>query len=77
MRYLTLNEVLELYHWVMEQSGGAVGIRDLNGLESAEASVNEQERAILQVASGEMRREAFTEWLRAHIVPGIWERRTD
>ena len=29
MRYLTLNEVLDLYQQVMEQSGGAVGIRDL------------------------------------------------
>lgn len=35
MRYLTLNEVLELYHRVMEQSGGAVRIRDLNALEPA------------------------------------------
>ena len=134
MRYLTLNEVLELYHRVMEQSGGAVGIRDLNGLESAlaqprmtfggqelyptiaekvsalgfslirnhpfvdgnkrighaametflvlngyeiEASVNEQEQVILQVASGAMGREAFTEWLRAHIVPRVRKRRTD
>ena len=39
----------------------------LNGYE-IEASTDEQERVILQVASGEMRREAFTEWLRAHIV---------
>ena len=37
MRYLTLNEVLDLYRQVMEQSGGAVGIRDLNALESAVA----------------------------------------
>ena len=37
MRYLTLNEVLDLYQQVMEQSGGAVGIRDLNALESAVA----------------------------------------
>jgi len=134
MRYLTLNEVLELYHWVMEQSGGAIGIRDLNALESAlaqprmtfggqelyptvvekasalgfslirnhpfvdgnkrighaametflvlngyeiEASVDEQEQVILQVASGEMGREAFTDWLRAHIVPGVREQRPD
>jgi len=134
MRYLTLNEVLELYHRVMEQSGGAIGIRDLNALESAlaqprmtfggqelyptvvekasalgfslirnhpfvdgnkrighaametflvlngyeiEASVDEQEQVILQVASGEMGREAFTDWLRAHIVPGIREQRPD
>jgi death on curing protein len=34
MRYLTLNEVLEIYRQVMKQSGGA-GIRDLNALESA------------------------------------------
>jgi death-on-curing protein len=32
------------------------------------ASVDEQEQIILQVASGERDREAFTEWLRAHIV---------
>ena len=35
MRYLILSEVLELYGQVMEQSGGAVGIRDLAALESA------------------------------------------
>ncbi len=32
MRYLTLSEVLELYERVIEQSGGSVGIRDLNAL---------------------------------------------
>ena len=37
MRYLTLNEVLDLCRQVMEHSGGAVGIRDLNALESAVA----------------------------------------
>ncbi|RME58019.1 hypothetical protein D6779_07365 [Candidatus Parcubacteria bacterium] len=30
-----------------------------------------------QVASGEIGREAFTEWLRAHIVPRTRESRTD
>lgn len=35
MRYLTLNEVLDLYYRVLEKSGGAVGIRDLGALESA------------------------------------------
>ncbi|RME81314.1 MAG: type II toxin-antitoxin system death-on-curing family toxin, partial [Caldilineae bacterium] len=40
----------------------------LNGCE-IEASVDEQEQVILQVASGDIGREAFTEWLRAHIVP--------
>lgn len=48
----------------------------LNGYE-IEASVDEQEQVILQVAPGEMGREAFTEWLRVHIVPGVRERRTD
>jgi len=44
----------------------------LNGYEIV-ASTDEQERVILQVASGEMRREAFTEWLRDHIVEkNIW-----
>ena len=35
MRYLTLPEVLELHRLVIEQSGGADGLRDLGGLESA------------------------------------------
>jgi len=37
----------------------------LNGLE-IQASVEEQEQVILQVAAGEMKREEFTEWLREH-----------
>lgn len=39
----------------------------LNGFE-IDASVDEQEKVILQVAAGELKREAFTGWLRAHIV---------
>jgi death on curing protein len=35
MRYLKLLEVLELHRQIIEQSGGAVGIRDLGLLESA------------------------------------------
>lgn len=35
MRYLTLPEVLELHRRIIQQSGGADGIRDLGGLESA------------------------------------------
>jgi death-on-curing protein len=35
MRYLTLGEVLELYHRIIRQSGGSQGIRDLGALESA------------------------------------------
>jgi death-on-curing protein len=37
----------------------------VNGFE-IQASVDEQERVILQVAAGEMKREKFTEWLRGH-----------
>jgi death-on-curing protein len=125
MRYLTLAEVLDLYRQVMEQSGGAVGIHNLNALESAlaqprmtfggeelyptmvekasalgfslvmnhpfvdgnkrtghaametflvlngfeiKASVDEQEKILVQLAAGELQRGEFTEWLRAHIV---------
>ncbi|MCV3213527.1 hypothetical protein OGM63_08315 [Plectonema radiosum NIES-515] len=35
MRYLTLEEVLELYHRIIEQSGGSAGISNMGGLESA------------------------------------------
>jgi death-on-curing protein len=35
MRFLTLDEVLELQRLVLAQSGGAAGVRDLGGLESA------------------------------------------
>ena len=38
----------------------------LNGSE-IQASVDEQERIVLQVASSEMDREAFTLWLRDHV----------
>ena len=125
MRYLTLNEVFELHHYLIEQYGGSEGIRDLGALESAlaqprmtfggedlyptivekasalgfsliknhpfvdgnkrighaametflilngleiEATVDKQEEAILQVASGDIGREAFTDWVRVHIV---------
>jgi death on curing protein len=124
VRYLTLSEVLELHRRVIGQSGGALGVLNLGGLESAlaqprmtfegkelylsivdkavalgysiiqnhpfldgnkrtghaamevflvlngfeiQSSVDEQERIILQVASGEMDRETFTIWLRDHV----------
>lgn len=35
MRYLTLGEVVELHRAVIEGTGGATGLRDLAGLESA------------------------------------------
>ncbi len=125
MRYLTLNEVLELYRRIIEQSGGAMGIRDQGALESAlaqprmtfggealyptiiekasalgyamimnhpfvdgnkraghatletflvlngyeiDAPSEEQDNVILQIAAGELKREAFTHWLRTHAV---------
>ena len=37
MRYLTLAEVLELHRRVIEQAGGAEGVRDLGAIESAVA----------------------------------------
>lgn len=35
IRYLTLIEILELHRRILEQSGGASGIRDMGSLESA------------------------------------------
>src|SRR5438270_9876902 len=35
IRYLTLEEVLELHRLALEQSGGLDGVRDLGGLDSA------------------------------------------
>jgi death-on-curing protein len=35
MRYLTLDEVLELHRRVIAQSGGGSGVRDLSALDSA------------------------------------------
>jgi death-on-curing protein len=37
VRYLSLAEVLELHRLVVEQAGGAAGLRDLGALESAVA----------------------------------------
>lgn len=37
IRYLTLEEVLELHRLVLEQSGGLAGVRDLGALDSAVA----------------------------------------
>ncbi len=35
MRYLKLNEVVGIHQYILEQSGGLTGIRDLGALESA------------------------------------------
>ena len=125
MRFLSLGDVLELYRRIVEETGGATGIRDLNGLQSAlaqprmtfegkdlypsvaakaaalgfslvrnhpfidgnkrighaamelflmlngheiEASVDEQEAVILGVASGDVDREEFLNWLEHHMI---------
>ncbi|BAY36725.1 putative death on curing protein [Nostoc sp. NIES-2111] len=123
IRYLSLIEVLNLHRQIIEQSGGAIGVRDLGSVESAIAqprmtfggedlyptvidkavtlgfsiimnhpfidgnkrtghaametflilngmeiiaTVDEQEQIILMVASGNLKRDAFVEWLRQH-----------
>jgi len=125
MRYVNLNEVLELHERILAQSGGSAGLRQVGGLESALAqprmtfdgvelyptigekaaslgfsiiqnhpfvdgnkrtghaameiflilngfeiteSTDEQEAIILQVASGQLDRKAFTAWLRESIL---------
>jgi death-on-curing protein len=35
MRYLTLNEIIALHRILIQHYGGAGGLRDLGGLESA------------------------------------------
>ena len=125
MRYLKLNEVLDIHRHILEQSGGLAGIRDFGGLESAlaqpkmtfegedlyptlvdkavalayslinnhpfvdgnkrighaameiflvlngseiDASIDEQEKIIVGVASGNIKREALKEWLSLRVV---------
>ncbi len=124
MRYLTLGEVVDLHRAVIEETGGASGIRDLGALESAlaqprasfggvdlhasladkaaalcfslvnnhafidgnkrighaatetflilngreiDAPVDEQERLMLDLASGHLTREQLAAWLHAHL----------
>jgi death-on-curing protein len=124
MRYLTVDEVLDLHRLLLDKFGGAPGLLDRGALESAvaqaqmtfggndlypslvdkasalafsliqnhpfvdgnkraghaametflvlnghelEAAVDEQERITLKVAAGALAREAFTEWIRAHV----------
>ncbi len=128
MRYLTLNEVLQIHRHLVEQSGGSAGIHNVGALESAlsqphmtfggedlyptisekaaalgfsliknhpfvdgnkrtghasmevflilngyeiDASVDEQEQIILQLAAGELERRVFSEWLRTHVVERV------
>jgi death on curing protein len=126
MRYLTVEEVVRLHAVVVARTGGATGLRDRGGLESAVAQpqqtfggenlyptlaakaaalahslvsnhpfvdgnkrighaameaflmqngwevvadVDDQERLFLQLAAGEVRREALAEWVEAQIAP--------
>jgi len=125
MIYLTVDRVLELHQMLLEQSGGATGVRDRGALESAaaqpqmafggqelyptveekasalgfslimnhpfvdgnkraghaamatflflngfelECPIDEQEQIILQLAAGQLAREAFTNWVRVHLI---------
>jgi len=125
MRYLSVAEILDLHRRVIQQSGGAEGLRDRDGLLSAvaqpkmtfggdelyasvidkaavlavslsqnhpfvdgnkrvahaamevflvlngqkiEASVDEQERLMMELAAGNLGREDVVEWLSAHVV---------
>src|SRR5210317_85611 len=124
MRYLSISEVFELHDRIISSSGGSLGLRDLNALESAVnlprqtfdqkdlypdivtkaaalcfslvmnhpfvdgnkrvghaametflilneheiiSSLDEQERVMLELASGKMSRINFSEWLNSHI----------
>ncbi len=124
MRYLTVDEVLELHRLVLAQSGGGSGVREPNALDSAVAQprmtfggddlyaslvekaaalgfslvknhpfvdgnkrighaametllvlngheivadVESQERVVLDLAAGQLARESFVSWLRAHL----------
>ena len=126
MRHLTLGEVVELHFRILQLTGGAQGLRDLSGLESAlaqpkatfegrdlyrtlhekaaalgfslvrnhpfvdgnkrvahaametflllngrqlEASVDEQERLMTDLAAGQIEREQLVSWIDAHTLP--------
>jgi death-on-curing protein len=126
VQYLSIEQIVELHHRVIQHSGGSLGLRDRGALESSvrqplqsfgdqnlypslqdkaaalgyfliqnhpfvdgnkrvghaametllllngfelSASVDEQEAVVLAVASGELPREAFGEWVRQHVVP--------
>jgi len=128
MRYLTLNELLQLHRRLVEQSGGSTGVHSVEALESAlaqprmtfsgedlyptiaekaaalgfslimnhpfvdgnkrtghaamevflllngyeiDASVDEQEQVVLQLAAGELDRKAFSAWVLRHAVERV------
>ena len=126
MRYLALAEVVDLHRRLLEATGGAAGMRDLDALESAlaqpkmtlagsdlyptltekaaalgfslvgnhpfvdgnkrvghaametflvlngaeiDASLDEQERVVLDLAAGRLDRGQLADWLRQHLKP--------
>ena len=130
MRYLSLGEIVDLHQALLEQTGGATGIRDLGSLESALAqpratfggvdlyptiaqkaaalgfsltlnhpfvdgnkrvahaamevflllngvellaTVDEQERLMLDLADGQVTREQLAAWLEQHTKPASGE----
>jgi death-on-curing protein len=76
MRYLTLGEVVDLHRAVIETTGvdgnkrlghaAAETFLILNGSE-IDAPVDEQERLMLDLASGRLTREQLAAWLFAHL----------
>jgi prophage maintenance system killer protein len=64
MRYVTLAEIVELHRRLLQATGGASG----NGTE-IDASVDEQERLIVDLATGRIGRSQLTDWLRQHVKP--------
>ena len=128
MRYLSLGEIVDLHHALLEQTGGATGIRDLRMLESAlaqpratfggtdlhptlvqkaaalgfsltlnhpfvdgnkrvahaamevflllngidlNATIDDQERLMLDLADGRITREQLILWLENHVEPAV------
>ena len=128
MRYLSLGEIVDLHQALLEQTGGATGIRDLGMLESAlaqpratfggtdlhptlvqkasalgfsltlnhpfvdgnkrvahaamevflllngqslNATLDDQERLMLDLADGRVTREQLTTWLDDHVTPAV------
>ena len=63
MRYLTINQVLGIYHRVMQQSSGLIGIRDLCiGIGSDATARDLWRRRIVFHHGGQ----GFCAWLLAH-----------
>ncbi|MFM9960537.1 MAG: hypothetical protein ACKV2Q_04855 [Planctomycetaceae bacterium] len=73
MRYLTVEDVLDLQRRVLAVAGGLAGVRDLGVVEAAVAqprmSFGGQEQVILSLAAGAMNRESFAAWVASHVQP--------